>query len=261
MSAMLQRLREARLLWPAVTAAAALPILIGLGTWQLQRKAWKDGLIQAIAVRAKAPPVPLDAVLKGEQSRDLAIEYARVVLRGRYLNAQERYLYGLDEALGPGEHVYTPFQTSDGHWLVMVNRGFVTAERKSPGARAAGQIEGETEVVGLVRGGEEKGLFEPANDPAHNQWFFRDIPAMAAGIALSQGRKLAPVVVEAEAKPEPPGGWPKGGVTRLVLPNRHLEYAFTWYGLAAALVAVFAMFAHERLSPPGGRHDDPDPVT
>ncbi len=259
MTSMLQRFREARLLGPAVMTVVALPILIGLGTWQLQRKAWKEGLIAAIETRAKAAPVPLDALLAKGREGGLAIEYARVALRGRYLNGQERFLYGLDEELGPGEHVYTPFETSDGHWLVMVNRGFVTAEKKSPASRAAGQIEGETEVVGLVRAGEEKAFFEPANDPAHNQWFFRDIPAMAAGLPLSQGRKLAPVVVEAEAKPAPPGGWPRGGVTRLVLPNRHLEYALTWYGLAAALAAVFAMFAQERLSAPGGRPEDADP--
>lgn len=261
MTAMLQRLREAWLLWPAVMTALALPILVGLGTWQLQRKTWKEGLIAAIETRAKAQPVPLDGVLAGEHGSGLSIEYARVVFRGRYLNAQERYLYGLDEQLGPGEHVYTPFETSDGRWLVMVNRGFVTAEKKSPASRIAGQIEGETEVVGLVRGSEEKGLFEPANDPAHNQWFYRDLAAMAAGVPLSQGRGLAPVAVDAEASPAPAGGWPKGGVTRLTLPNRHLEYALTWYGLAAALVAVFAMFAQERLRAGNAPGEHPDPNT
>jgi surfeit locus 1 family protein len=67
---------------------------------------------------------------------------------------------------------------------------------------------------------------------------------------VERGR-LAPLVIDAEADPAPPGGFPKGGVTRLELPNRPLEYALTWYGLAAALVGVFAAFAVTRWHQPG----------
>ena len=244
---MLSRLSAARLLWPAVLTAAALPVLIGLGTWQLQRKTWKEGLIAALHTRAKAPPAGIDAVAGQPDTGDLQREYTRVVLKGRFLNAYERYLYALDDDLGPGEHVYTPFATADGRWLVVVNRGYVPPDKKPPPARPQSQIEDDTEIVGLVRAGETKGVFEPANDIAHNQWFYKDIPAMAAGVPMSAGRQLAPFIVEAEATSTPPGGWPRAGVTRLVLPNRHLEYALTWYGLAVAMLAVFAMFASERL--------------
>jgi surfeit locus 1 family protein len=58
-----------------------------------------------------------------------------------------------------------------------------------------------------------------------------------------------PFFVDAEASPENPGGFPKGGVTRLALSNRHLEYALTWYGLALTLIGVFAAFAVGRLRP------------
>lgn len=261
---LLARLRAARLLWPAVLTAAALPVLLGLGTWQLQRKAWKEGLIAALHTRAHAAPISLDELFARQSASHPELptatdfEYTRVALKGRFLNADERYLYALDDELGPGEHVYTPFATSDGHWLVMVNRGFVTAEKRPPQARPDSQREGDTEVVGLVRSGETKNMFEPANDPAHNQWFYKDISAMAAGVSLTSGRALAPFVVDAEAAATPAGGWPKGGVTRLVLPNRHLEYAFTWYGLAVAMLAVFAMFALERLKEPDSAAE-PDP--
>ena len=62
--------------------------------------------------------------------------------------------------------------------------------------------------------------------------------------------RVLPFFVDAEAEPAPPGGWPRGGVTRLELPNRHLEYALTWYGLAAALVGVFLAFAAARWQQP-----------
>lgn len=246
---LLTRLHNARLIWPALMTAAALPVLLGLGTWQLSRKTWKEGLIAGLETRAHAAPVSIDEVLRRPAADVFEREYTRVAVRGHYLHAYERLLYALDDDLGPGEHVYTPFETADGRWLVMINRGFVTAEKKLPKARAEGQVSGDTEVVGLVRAGETKGTFEPANDVAHNQWFFRDIAAMAAGVPLATGRQVAPFALAAEKAPAPPGGWPKGGVTRLVLPNRHLEYVLTWYGLAAALLAVFAMFANERLHP------------
>ncbi len=56
-----------------------------------------------------------------------------------------------------------------------------------------------------------------------------------------------PLVIEADVQPKPPGGLPRGGVTRVQLPNRHLEYALTWYGLAATLVGVYLAFVVNRL--------------
>ena len=87
----------------------------------------------------------------------------------------------------------------------------------------------------------------PDNDPAANSWFWRDLSAMGkALLASSEASRLTPFFVEAEAG-DVPGGWPKGGVTRLVLTNKHLEYALTWYGLAATLVFVFGFFVRSRL--------------
>jgi surfeit locus 1 family protein len=50
-----------------------------------------------------------------------------------------------------------------------------------------------------------------------------------------------PFYVDAAAVPNP-GGWPKGGVTRLRLPNDHLQYAITWYALAAALLVIYVVY-------------------
>jgi surfeit locus 1 family protein len=61
---------------------------------------------------------------------------------------------------------------------------------------------------------------------------------------------VVPFAVDADAQPQPPGGLPQGGVTRIALPNRHFEYALTWYGLAAALVAVYLAFFASRLRQP-----------
>ena len=74
---------------------------------------------------------------------------------------------------------------------------------------------------------------------------------MRARLARAGLPEAVPVFVDAEARPANPGGWPRGGTTVLKLPNRHLEYAVTWFGLAATLIGVFGAFAVARLRATG----------
>jgi surfeit locus 1 family protein len=248
---MLYHLQERGLIWPAAWAAAGLAVLIGLGTWQMERRAWKLDLIDKIAARTVAEPLPLAAALEGsEQSGD--VEYLRLRVRGSFDHGREAYLYmpGRD---GPGYHVYTPLLTSDGR-LVLVNRGFVPDPLKSPDRRPLGQTSGEVEIVGLARRPNERGWFIPDSDLVRRIYFWPDYAGMMAeALKGAEGRpRPVPFFLDAEASPGTRNGWPKGGVTRLDLPNRHLEYAVTWYGLAVALCAVFAVFAWGRLKSPAG---------
>jgi surfeit locus 1 family protein len=246
---MLQRLQRTGLIWPTLAALAGLAVLIGLGTWQLERKRWKEGLIATIADRTTAAPVTL---FSNRQRRVVSfvqgdIEYLHVVETGRFHHDKERYVYAPKPA-GVGWHVYTPLELLPGH-VIWVNRGWVPDAQKAPGTRPEGQFQGEVEVRGLIREQARPGPFTPENNPARNLWYWPDIAAMTASAFQESppaGGALS-VVIEADAQPEPPGGLPKGGVTRLGLPNRHLEYALTWYGLAATLVGVYLAFAISRL--------------
>jgi surfeit locus 1 family protein len=245
---MLSTLKAKGLLWPALMTLAGVAILISLGNWQMHRLAWKDGLIAAIAERKGAPPVSVSEVA-WRASAGGDIEYTRVKAAGRLLNDKELHLYAFDEKLGPGYHIITPLLQADGS-VVLVNRGYVPQDLKDPAKRAAGQIVGDVEITGLARLPGAKGTFDPDHDAAKNIWYWRDLTGMAASALGTHGPRTVQFFIDAEATPEPPGGWPKGGVTRLELPNRHLEYALTWYGLAAALVAVFAAFAITRWRQP-----------
>src|SRR6185295_975829 len=116
--------------------------------------------------------------------------------------------------------------------VVWVNRGLVPDASKAPATRAAGQIEGPAEVRGIVRQMPIPNLFTPSNNVAANVWYWPDLAAMTASAFPDRSVKDVGFFVEADAAPAPPGGLPKGGVTRIALPNRHLEYAVTWYGIA-----------------------------
>ena len=217
---------------------AALAVLIGLGLWQFDRLKWKEGLIAQIAARSKAPAVTLDeAEALARAGQDLS--YMRVRVEGRLHHGRERYLYALAEGQ-PGWHVMTPLETPAGD-MVLVDRGFVPDALKDPSARSLGQVEQVVEVTGLVRMPETQGLFIPNNEPGTNRWFWRDLRGMAESMFPSGAIEVAPFFLEAE-KSDVPGGWPEGGQTRLVIVNNHLQYALTWFALAACLLGVYAAY-------------------
>jgi surfeit locus 1 family protein len=221
-------------------ALAALAVLIGLGVWQVKRLHWKEGLIAGIDARTKGEPISLDqAVALAKEGRDAS--YYRVRVEGRFDNTKERYLFSQSISDGtPGWHVITPFTTTQGE-LVLVDRGFVPDQLKHPSTRASGEIEGTTTVTGIVRIPETQGLFTPNNEPEVNRWFWRDLNGMVTSMFPTATLDVPPFFIEAE-KSEVPGGWPEGGQTRLSLPNNHLQYAITWFGLAAALIVIYAFY-------------------
>lgn len=236
------------LFWPTVMTLLALPILIGLGVWQLERLAWKDHLIASIADGLRKTPAPLEQ--PADAWKALArLEYVPVSVRGRFRHADERHLFATADGV-MGWHVYTPLETEGGH-VVLVNRGFVPDQLKDPAKRPAGQVADAVTVTGLLRQPGVRGWFEPEPDRVRNVWYWRDLDALAASLPADVPRdRILPFFVDAAAEPANPGGWPKGGVTRLDIPNRHLEYALTWFGLAATLVAVFAAYAWPRFRGP-----------
>ncbi len=116
-------------------------------------------------------------------------------------------------------------------------------DRKNPATCREGQISGPITVSGLLRMPEGRSWFTPADDPSHDIWQERDPVAIAKAYGLE---RVAPFFIDADNKPNP-GGLPQGGETRLVFPNRHLEYTVTWFGLALTLMAVFIVFAQKQL--------------
>ncbi|ABC89771.1 putative cytochrome oxidase complex biogenesis factor transmembrane protein [Rhizobium etli CFN 42] len=221
-----------------ILVLTALAILISLGTWQLQRLHWKQGLLADIAARQAAAPVPL-ADIEAIAASGGDIEYRKVTATGRYINNKERHFFATWRGQ-TGFYVYTPLELADGRILI-VNRGFVPYENKEPEMRMQGQLTDQQTVTGLARAklaGKPSWLV-PDNDVAKNIFYWKDLDVMAESVGLEKARVI-PFFVDADSTPNP-AGLPIGGVTQVDLPNDHLQYAFTWYGLAAVLVAVVAV--------------------
>ena len=231
--------------WLALVATLiGVGILLSLGTWQVQRLAWKEALLAAIEERVRSEPVPL-----AEMERRFAdggeVEYRPVRLEGRFLHERERHFFATFRGQS-GFYVYTPLRLADGRHA-FVNRGFVPYDRKDAATRPEGQVEGTVEITGLARDplAEKPSFIVPDNDPAQNIFYWKDLEAMAVTTGLPTDETLVPFFVDAGDAPNP-GGLPVGGVTLIDLPNNHLQYAITWYGLAAALAGVFAVWLVRR---------------
>jgi surfeit locus 1 family protein len=226
-----------------VLSASALAVLIGLGVWQLHRLQWKEGLIAQIEVRVKAEPVSLkEAVARVHAGED--VSYLRVRAEGKFDNAKELYLFAVSDGT-PGWHVITPLATPDGE-MVLVDRGFVPDALKDPAARPQGELSDAVTMTALARPPETQGLFVPDNEIEQNRWFWRDLKAMTETMFGEGAKDVAPFFLEAE-KSDIPGGWPRGGETRLDLPNNHLQYAITWFLLALCLVVIYVIYVRTRL--------------
>jgi surfeit locus 1 family protein len=238
------------LLWPLAAAAPVFCVLIGLGVWQVERLAWKEGVLAAIDARVHGAPAPL---VPASQWPALAAEdydYTHVEVAGRYDAGVEALIFrGAGQVngggSGPGYWVMAPFHPTAGGTL-LVNRGFVGLDRKTDPARTAALPAGDTTVVGLLRAPEDRNMFTPADNPATGEWYTRDPKAIAAALRLD---KAAPFSIDEDAHPAP-AGLPAGGATVFDIPNNHLSYAATWFGLAATLVGVLAVFTWRRARAP-----------
>lgn len=230
-----------RVLRSGLATGVAAAILIGLGAWQLERLSWKNGLIALVAQRMAADPAPVPPKPEWAGLDVSAWSYRRVRATGTFdAGAQARVYAVLSDEKGPyggpGYWIMAPLALKDGG-VVVVNRGFAPEGRAELATLAPPA--GEVTVTGTLREPETRNLFTPADEPDKRLFFARDPATIAGGLGVADA---APFTIDEDAAPTA-GALPQGGETRVAFPNRHLEYALTWFGLAGALVAVFLAFA------------------
>lgn len=230
----------------ALFILAAIGVLVALGTWQLERLSWKEGLIAELDAKLSAKPADLPARERWQRLDAATDEFRRVAFPAEFLAGEEALVYSAGSSLrpdttGPGYWVFAPARLTGGS-IVVVNRGFVPEGKQNPDTRKEGRPSGTVDIVGVMRWPEQRGQFTPPDEPGKGLWFARDPAAMAK--ARNWGT-VAPFYVDQEA-PLPPGGLPKAGPLRASLPNNHLQYAVTWYGLAAVMLVTALFFWRSR---------------
>ncbi len=217
-------------LWRAVFVFAAVCVLLALGTWQVHRLGWKTELIAAREASLALPPLTLSRI-----TRDRTVAaFRRVRAGGDFLHEKEIRLGPRTRNGAAGWHLITPLRLTGGG-TVLVNRGWVPYARKDPATRRAGLIKGPIRVEGLARDPPAPGRFTPDNVPGKGDWYHVDVAAMASHLGLDD---VAPYLIDAGPAPNP-GGLPVGGQTIVRPPNNHLQYALTWYALAAVLLVIY----------------------
>ncbi|XP_034048127.1 surfeit locus protein 1 [Thalassophryne amazonica] len=210
----------------------------GLGTWQVNRRKWKLQLIDDLKRLTTSTPIPLPP----DPLEVNNLEYRQVRVRGRYDHSKELYVMPrsivnpekeareagrLMSSGDTGANVITPFHCTNLGVTILVNRGYVPRQKIRPETRMKGQVEGEVEVVGVIRLTETRKPFVPNNNVEKNHWHYRDLEAMARVTGAE------PIFIDADFASTIPGG-PVGGQTRVTLRNEHMQYIITWYGLCAA---------------------------
>lgn len=209
-----------RLFWPFFFGILGTVVLVSLGTWQLQRMAWKEGVIAEINARIASDPVALPDPIDVERDK-----YLPVAVSGT-ITEDEIHLLASTRDAGAVYRLVSAFET-DGGRRIMIDRGWMKTADKDA-ARPAHDVD----VVGNLHWPDERDSFTPANDVDSNIWFARDVDQMAE--VLNTEPVLLIVREDSDkgaiATPLP--------VDTAALPNNHLEYVLTWYGLAIVWVAM-----------------------
>lgn len=232
-------MRAARnLLVPAVTTAAFFALFASLGVWQLNRLREKETLIARIETRAKAAPQELPARSDWTALKPEEYDFRRVRASGHYLDGRPALMFAhAPDGYGqePGYVVATPFALFEGG-VVLVERGFIPAS-KATDAAALAPPAGETTIAGVLRAPQSRNSFTPKDDPERGTFFIRDPAAIATWRGLEGAAPFTLVLEGASAT------WPRPVPAAPQIANNHLNYAITWFALAAAVAIIFAFYS------------------
>jgi surfeit locus 1 family protein len=233
------------LLWPTILTLAGVVVLCLLGSWQLSRMTEKRAFIERLAAQAAGTPTAMPASSSWSSLDPASLDLTRVSVSGEFIGTSFAGVRTTIASGGPGTRqlsgfgrwIFQGFRLADGG-VILVNRGFVPESR-------FGQITpvtGPAVITGFLRASEPRNAFTPADLPAQREFYTRDPIGIAASLGIGPA---APFYLEAERQGDgltPPAGVsPKELIERI--PDNHLQYAMTWFGLGLTLIGVYATFA------------------
>ncbi|SHK98464.1 Cytochrome oxidase assembly protein ShyY1 [Bradyrhizobium lablabi] len=231
----------------AIFTSVMLMVFIGLGVWQLQRRVEKHALIAALTERLAAAPAPLPTPSEWTALTPAKDEFRRVSFAATYEPLADAMVYSSGSSVredisGPGTWAFLPARLENGA-TVVINTGFVpnTMQDRAVEDRAVTRLITHQPVMltGYLRFPEAGGMLTPSENPAKRLWFTRDHLAMARAL---NWQDVAPFYIDLE-QPVPANGIPKPGPLEVHLKDDHMQYAITWFTLAAAVVIAFGVWA------------------
>ena len=223
--------------------AILVPTFISFGMWQWNKAAAKEARQTLLDTRASESPVQLSAQTVDAES----LRFRRVTVRGHYEPQHQILIDNRVHQERAGYHVITPLRIEGSAMRVLVNRGWISAN----GTRQIPSVETPTGTVELQAMAIVPGtrFFTLAPEPASNSW-----QTVWQNLDLARYRQavdfsLQPVVLQLD--PQSSGGgfvrdWPRPD-ERI---ERHVGYAWQWFGFAAATIGIWLYFL---LRPKGSR--------
>ena len=230
----------------AITSLIIVATLLSLGFWQLQRRSEKHALIAALDARLAEAPVALPSPDRWTSMNAATDEFRRVTFTATYKPQPDAMVYSSGSGVRPDvpgavTWAFLPAALPDGA-TVVINTGFVqnTMQDRAQQDRVAKTLVTGAPVTmtGFLRYPETAGTLTPHDDFAKRLWFNRDQRAMANALGWGD---VAPFYVDLET-PVPANGIPKPGPLVVRLKDDHMQYAITWFSLAAAVVIAFGVW-------------------
>jgi cytochrome oxidase assembly protein ShyY1 len=234
----------------AVFTVLMVALFVGLGIWQLERRAEKHALIAALSARVTAVPQPLPPPSQWPILNAGNDEFRRVTFTATYVRLPDAMVYSAgsavrEDASSPGTWAFLPARLGSGE-MVVIDAGFIAntmQERALQDRAVAKLVTGEpVTLTGYLRFPESAGLLTPAESRDKRLWFTRDHLSMARTLGWGE---VAPFYIDLEM-PVPANGIPRPGPLTPHLRDEHMQYALTWFSLAIALVIAFIVWARGR---------------
>lgn len=215
-----------------LTVLVTFIILISLGFWQLNRLKEKKLFLASMQENLTSPAIDL-AEIKDN------LPYHKVKITGHFLPNKDIYLYGRRSMSSEkdGYYLVTPFKTAEDK-IILVARGWVSNRNKNIITQATNDQ--PHELIGVTMPSEKTRSYLPANDVKNNVWLTLDLQEASKVLGLNLENFY--LIEESEDISNLDILLPLSINHLAAIRNDHLEYAITWFGLAASLIVIYRIY-------------------
>ena len=192
-----------------------------MGTWQVYRLYLKNNLISDLQNNLKTSSINFNV--------DIDKEYTKVLFKKKDLNTKI-FLYHLNKG-EIGFKVMVPYEINSS-LLVLVDKGWI---RKDKINLIKNTLFNDDIIEGYTKKIREKNLFTPNNNIKEDFLYSVEID----NLKKSLNKNIYPLLIIQTSKTNKdiiPNDY------EVRLPNNHLQYAITWYGLALFTIIFFLYY-------------------